>query len=86
MQADPAQRNDLYPKLRESERVAHLDGMLESWFDRYADPAYDLWAEGIAKGTNPKPGMWIQRNPWPWIRKYWQDFVTEPPSPPAFSE
>ena len=86
MKADPGQRHDLWPELRDGEVVARLDARLERWFDRNSDPAYDLWDAGVAKGTTPKPGMWVRRNPWPWIRKYWQDFVTHPPSPPAFAE
>lgn len=86
MQTDPAQRTNLYPELRDGEIAARLDAMLDGWFDRYSDPAFDLWAGGVATGTVPKPGMWLKRDPLPWIRKYWQDFVTGPPTPPAFSQ
>jgi hypothetical protein len=69
-----------------SKLVKELDGMLDKFFAEYSTPAYNLWDHGVAKGTTPKPGMWIKRNPLPWLKTYWQDFVSKPPSPAAFSE
>ncbi|MBW2274304.1 MAG: sulfatase-like hydrolase/transferase [Deltaproteobacteria bacterium] len=86
MSTDPGQRHDLYPEMRDSELVRGLDATLEQFFARYSDPAYDLWKGGVAKGTTPKPVMWLRRNPWPWAKKYWRDWVTHSPSPEPFSE
>lgn len=84
MQADPAQRINLYGAMKDSVGVAELDEALEAFFARYSAPEYDLWKGGIAKGTSPKMGFWLKRNGWPWVRKLWQDFVTTPPMKPVF--
>lgn len=90
MQVDPEQREDLYATSGDDPRLAStlasLDAKLEAFFERYSDPAYDLWKQGISKGTPPKPMEWIRRNPGPWLRKFGGDFIWGATSEPLFSE
>ncbi len=90
MEADPRQRRDLYPELAEDpagrELIARLDARLERFFAEHHDPDFDLWQEGTSKGTPAKPDLWLRHRPWPWIKKYWRDFVSKPSPPPAFEE
>ena len=90
MREDPEQRNDLYAAAKHEPAVAaivaELDAMLTSFFGRYRAPAYDLWEEGVSKGTPPKPVEWVKRNPWPWIQKFGADYVWGAESAPVFEE
>ncbi|MDG2303985.1 MAG: sulfatase-like hydrolase/transferase [Candidatus Binatia bacterium] len=86
MQADPEQRVDLYPAMKGSPLVEELDSRLEEFFDRHSAPQYDLWREGVSKGIPPKPFEWVLRNPWPWLEKYWRDFVWRDSLPARFQE
>ena len=51
--ADPAQRHDLYAEHADTPLVAELDARLERFFAANSDPRYDLWREGVSKGTPP---------------------------------
>ena len=87
---DPGQRHDLYPRCANdpqlAELVAALEAQLEAFFEEYSVPRYDLWKRGVSKGMPPKPFMWIRRNPWPWVQKYWRDFVSGSEPARALSE
>ena len=37
--------------------VAKLSQQIQSFFEDYADPRYDLWRGGVAKGSVVRPGM-----------------------------
>jgi arylsulfatase A-like enzyme len=88
LETDPGQRHDLYPQLETDPQLAilaaQLDARLDGFFSVYTDPAYDLWRVGVAKGTPPKPFYWLKRNPWPWVKKYWQDLTSQEGSLWAF--
>jgi hypothetical protein len=62
MKSDPGQQHNLYLKLRDSELVRDLDKMLDEFFAQYSELAYDLWGEGVPKGSTPKPEMCFKRN------------------------
>jgi arylsulfatase A-like enzyme len=48
---DPDQRHDVADDPAYANIVADLDRRLTSFYDRYADPRYDLWRGGRAKGS-----------------------------------
>jgi hypothetical protein len=89
MQVDPGQERDLYTTLAaESEvraLIEHLDEMLESFFEAYSAPQYDLWDRGVSKGIPSRPDQWLHSRPWAWIKKYWRDYVWSPEPPKPFA-
>ncbi|MBW2422078.1 MAG: sulfatase-like hydrolase/transferase [Deltaproteobacteria bacterium] len=90
MQADPEQRHDIFAELARDPSgravIARLDDLLEGFFAKYSDPDHDLWHQGTSKGTPSKPDLWLRHQPWPWLKKYWRDYVSKPESAPAFAE
>lgn len=54
--------------MRDTRIVRELGDKLTQYFASYSNPKYDLWQGGVAKGNTPKVGMWLERNPWPWIK------------------
>ena len=55
-----------------------LDALLTDFFARYADPKYDLWRGGTAKGSVDRP----QR----YRRLFGEDWQTVTTIEPAFKE
>ena len=49
MKNDPQQNNNLAGKPEHADTVRELDQKLTAFFDRYADPKYDLWKGGKTK-------------------------------------
>jgi arylsulfatase A-like enzyme len=47
--ADPRERFNLFGQPRHAERQSELAGQLTAFFERYADPEYDLWRGGRSK-------------------------------------
>jgi arylsulfatase A-like enzyme len=47
--ADPGEQFNLFGQPRQAEMQASLRTKLHAFFDRYADPQYDLWHGGRAK-------------------------------------
>lgn len=50
MAADPGEYNNLIDSADHADIIASLDRRLTEYFDRHADPKYDLWNGGTAKG------------------------------------
>ena len=50
LKEDPGERSNLYDKPAHREIQADLRKRLHAFFDRYADPKWDLWQGGDAKG------------------------------------
>lgn len=50
LETDPGETTNLIDSMNHGEIVAALDERLTVYFDRYADPQYDLWKGGTAKG------------------------------------
>ena len=57
MQADPEQHHNLAENPEFRSVVAKLSQQIQSFFEAYADPQYDLWRGGVAKGSVVRPGM-----------------------------
>ena len=49
LESDSEQRHNLVADVEYAEVVANLDLQLTAFFERYADPRYDLWKGGTAK-------------------------------------
>lgn len=58
METDPGQLHNLAGDPAYSAVVADLDERLEAFFGRNADPAYDLWRGGAAKGSVDFPQVY----------------------------
>jgi arylsulfatase A-like enzyme len=58
---DPEQEHDVSGDPRYVDVVGQLDDRLVAFFDRYADPRYDLWRGGRAKGSVRKVAMYKER-------------------------
>lgn len=55
--ADPEETENLYGRREQEARVLSMRRTLERWFARYADPAFDARAEGVAgTGQRARPG------------------------------
>ena len=61
MEKDPYQRHNLAGKKEYQAVIAKLDNRLEAFHSRYADPKYDLWKGGTAKGTISYPKKFKER-------------------------
>jgi arylsulfatase A-like enzyme len=64
LQADPAERNNLIDLAEHAETRRALQRRLHAWFDRVADPKWDLW-----KGGTSKSGLMMRKvfdHPGPW--------------------
>ena len=57
MRADPGQHRNLADDPAYADTIGKLDAKLDSFFNRYADPQYDLWRGGVAKGSVIRPKM-----------------------------
>jgi arylsulfatase A-like enzyme len=57
MKADAGQNHNVIDDPAYREVIATLDKRLTEFFGRYADPEYDLWHGGIAKGSVVRPHM-----------------------------
>ena len=49
MQADPGERNNLADDPKHAQVIVELRSQLDEFFNRYADPKYDLWHGGTSK-------------------------------------
>lgn len=75
---DPGQERDVAADPRYAGVVADLDARLDRFFGEHADPRYDLWSGGVAKGSVD----FVQ----PYRRCYGDGWATEAESRPAFRE
>lgn len=49
MQTDPQERQNLAKEVEHAEIISQLRARIETFFDRYADPQYNLWRSGRSK-------------------------------------
>lgn len=78
MKNDPSQRNNLIDNAKYQAVIAKLDAQLSEFYQQYADPEYDLWSGGTAKGSISRPDEFKKRFGEAWALK--TDIV------PAFTE
>jgi arylsulfatase A-like enzyme len=55
MQADPQERINLYGQPTLTQRQGELHARLTAFFDKYADPQYDIWRGGRSKAKRHTP-------------------------------
>ena len=55
MRTDPEQHQNLAGDPAYRDTIDELNARLSAFFERYADPKYDLWRGGIAKGSVVRP-------------------------------
>lgn len=60
LRVDPEQNNNLYNDLKYSNVIKDLHTKLTQFFNKYADPKYDLWNGGSAKAFIIRDLMWKQ--------------------------
>jgi len=79
MQKDPGQIVNVYGNPEYAIVVEELDQKLTEFFAEYADPKYDLWNGGTAKGTVQRPGMFkeLYGNEWETISEELPKFVED---------
>ena len=77
MRADPGQHVNLADRKEHAKLIASLSSRLDEFFTRYADPKYDLWNGGTAKGIVVRPGLFRDI--------YGPDWTTETKLIPAFN-
>ncbi len=75
---DPGQHRNLAGDPAYQAVVATLDRRLTAFFERYADPQYDLWQGGYAKGSVDRPEVYRAL--------YGEDWRPTTPLLPAFEE
>ncbi|MEK9543942.1 MAG: sulfatase/phosphatase domain-containing protein, partial [Luminiphilus sp.] len=78
MQQDPGQHRNLAADPAYASVLASLDSRLTAFFERYADPQYDLWRGGFAKGSVDRPEVYRAL--------YGEDWRPRTPVLPAFEE
>lgn len=78
MSVDPGQHNNLAGSLEHKKIQSRLSRELHRFFDKNADPQYDLWNGGVAKGSIVRPAMFQ--------RLYGESWATQTKILPAFSE
>lgn len=78
MQEDPGQLRNLATDPSLQSVLADLDRRLDTFFSRYADPKYDLWQGGFAKGSVDRPEVYRAL--------YGPDWRPTTPELPAFEE
>ncbi len=61
MRKDPLQMTNVYGLVEYKDVIQELDGKLDSFFEEYADPKYDLWNGGTAKLTIIKPQVFVDK-------------------------
>ncbi len=90
MEADPRQQRNIHSEYSQDASgqavIDRLETLLDDFFDEYSDPDYDLWKRGVSKDMPAKPDVWLRHQPWPWIKKFWRDYVSRPAAPPVFRE
>jgi hypothetical protein len=55
---DPDERNNLIASPHRVEIAKDLSTRIDAFFNRYADPKFDLWHGGSAKSNSDKPWLW----------------------------
>ena len=78
MQQDPGQHRNLAADPSYASVLASLDSRLTAFFERYADPQYDLWRGGFAKGSVDRPEVYRAL--------YGEDWRPRTPVLPVFEE
>ena len=78
MHQDPAQHRNLAGDPAYGATMLELDRRLTAFFERYADPNYDLWQGGFAKGSVDRPEVYRAL--------YGEDWRPTTPLLPAFEE
>ena len=78
MQEDPEQMHNLANNPEHQSLTKELDRRLMIFFARYADPQYDLWQGGFAKGSVDRPEVYRAL--------YGEDWRPKTPLLPAFTE
>ena len=58
LKEDPGERFNLARDEAFQDVVAELDARIESFFDRYADPKWNLWKGGTVKSNSTRPFLW----------------------------
>ncbi len=58
LRADPEERNNLAGDAGCKNTVAELGAMVDEFFDRYADPKWNLWRGGSCKSNSTRPFFW----------------------------
>jgi hypothetical protein len=58
LRVDPGQRVNLYGDPKYSDTIKELDTKLTEFFNKYADPKYDLWKGGSGKAFVVREAMW----------------------------
>jgi len=56
--ADPGERTDFASDPAHAKTVRTLTERIDTFFERYFDPAYDLWRGGAPKSKSDKPWLW----------------------------
>ena len=55
---DPGEKRNVIDDRRNVAIARELSGRIDIFFDRYANPAYDLWHGGRPKSNSDKPWLW----------------------------
>jgi arylsulfatase A-like enzyme len=55
---DPGEKQDLIHAAHTADIAAELKTRIDTFFSRYADPRFDLWQGGCARGNSDKPWLW----------------------------
>jgi len=58
LRTDPEERNNLARDAGYADRLAELGAMVDEFFDRNADPKWDLWRGGSCKSNSTRPFFW----------------------------
>ncbi len=56
--ADPLEKINLADMPEYANDARDLIGQIETFFDRYSEPKYDLWKGGVPKSNSDKPWLW----------------------------
>jgi arylsulfatase A-like enzyme len=81
LRVDPEQRTNLYNDSKYSQIIKELDTKLSQFFNKYADPKYDLWNGGSAKAFFFREGIWKSM-----YGPEWQVIIEDGTTVPKFSE
>jgi arylsulfatase A-like enzyme len=55
---DPGERHNVIDQLEYASDLKTLRSRLETFFDTYSNPKWNLWAGGCAKGNSTRPFLW----------------------------
>ena len=58
LQNDAGERNNLADDAMHQNTVEMLSAKLDAFFDRYADPKWNLWKGGAVKSNSTRPFLW----------------------------